>query len=55
MNALYHERTGQGKAKAFPVYLDIYFFPYTLRKHAYSNALKILPPKNENFQMKKFW
>ena len=25
----------------------------TLRKHAYSNILKILPPKNENFQIKK--
>ena len=24
----------------------------TLRKHAYSNILKILPPKNGNFQMK---
>ena len=24
----------------------------TLRKHAYSNILKILPPKNENFQTK---
>ena len=24
-----------------------------LRKHAYSNVLKILPPKNENFQRKK--
>ena len=24
----------------------------TLRKHAYSNILKILPPKNEIFQMK---
>ena len=24
----------------------------TLRKHAYSNMLKILPPKNENFQIK---
>ena len=23
-----------------------------LRKHAYSNRLKILPPKNENFQIK---
>ena len=23
-----------------------------LRKHAYSNTLKILPPKNENFQIK---
>ena len=22
------------------------------RKHAYSNILKILPPKNENFQIK---
>ena len=25
----------------------------TLRKHAYSNILKILPPKIENFQIKK--
>ena len=25
---------------------------YSLRKHAYSNILKILQPKNENFQMK---
>ena len=25
----------------------------SLRKHAYSNILKILPTKNENFQMKK--
>ena len=24
-----------------------------LRKHAYSNILKILPPKNEHFQIKK--
>ena len=24
----------------------------SLRKHAYSNVLKILPPKNENFQIK---
>ena len=26
---------------------------FSLRKHAYSNILKILPPKNENFQIKK--
>ena len=25
---------------------------FTLRKHAYSNILNILPPKNENFQIK---
>ena len=25
---------------------------YTLRKHAYSNIMKFLPPKTENFQMK---
>ena len=25
----------------------------SLRKHAYSNILKILPPKNENFQKRK--
>ena len=24
-----------------------------LQKHAYSNILKILPPRNENFQIKK--
>ena len=28
------------------------FLPFSLRKHAYSNILKILPPKNENFQIK---
>ena len=28
------------------------WFPTTLRKHAYSNILKILPPKTENFQIK---
>ena len=27
-------------------------FTPTLRKHAYSNILKIFPPKNENFQIK---
>ena len=27
-------------------------FSIALRKHAYSNILKILPPKHENFQMK---
>ena len=27
-----------------------YYLP--LRKHAYSNILKISPPKNENFQIK---
>ena len=25
---------------------------FTLRKHAYSNILKILPPENRNFQIK---
>ena len=30
-----------------------WYLCYTLRKHAYSNILKILPPKNENFQIKK--
>ena len=25
-----------------------------LRKHAYSSILKILPPKNENFQIKNY-
>ena len=30
-----------------------YVLHNALRKHAYSNILRILPPKNENFQMKK--
>ena len=29
-------------------------FANTLRKNAYSNILKSLPPKNENFQIKLF-
>ena len=29
-----------------------YIVPKTLRKHAYSNILTILLPKNENFQIK---
>ena len=34
--------------------LIFYFilFYFTLRKHAYSNIQKILPPKNEHFQIK---
>ena len=28
------------------------FGTQSLRKHAYSNILKIFPPKNENFQIK---
>ena len=28
---------------------------FILRKHNYSNILEILPPENENFQIKKFW
>ena len=31
---------------------DVDCVNFTLRKHAYSNILKTLPPKNENFQMK---
>ena len=30
-------------------------FSLSLRKHAYSNILKILPSKNENFQIKNFY
>ena len=29
--------------------------PISLRKHAYSNIEKILPPKTENFHIKKLW
>ena len=37
------------------IYVDTllnYYVCFVLRKHAYSNILKILPPKNENFQIK---
>ena len=42
------------KWKAWSLSLLWWFFAKTqpLRKHTYSNILKILPPKNENFQMK---
>ena len=33
----------------------IYFWRCALRENAYSNMLKISSPKNENFQIKKFW
>ena len=33
-------------------FLSKYLKLFPLRKHAYSNILRILPPKNENFQMK---
>ena len=34
-------------------YIVVVFSACSLRKHAYSNILKISPPKTENFQMKK--
>ena len=33
---------------------EIMVFPKPLQKHAYSNILKILPPKYEKFSDKKF-
>ena len=42
-NILIHTETGIDNR--YPMDLS-------LRKHAYSNILKILPPKNENFQTK---
>ena len=36
----------------FNVCLVLHFVFKTLRKHVYSNILKILPPKNENFHVK---
>ena len=30
------------------------YLELSLRKHTYSNILKILPPKNESFQIKKY-
>ena len=50
----------RGLKLAFPIRFQInrqtvHVWVRTLWKHAYSNILKILPPKNENFQIKKFW
>ena len=39
-----------GKLREYSISLNLYDHP--LRKHAYSNILKILLPKNENFQLK---
>ena len=36
-------------------YVPIYIFTNPLRKHAYSNILKILQPKKGKFSNKKFW
>ena len=33
-------------------YVSVTVSDMSFRKHAYSNILKILPPKNENFQIK---
>ena len=35
---------------SFSVFNELYI--HALRKHAYANILKILPPKTENFQTK---
>ena len=50
----------RGLKLAFPIRFQInrqtvHVCVRTLWKHAYSNILKILPSKNENFQIKKFW
>ena len=36
------------------VLLPTYVLKKSLRKHAYSNILDVLPPKNENFQINTF-
>ena len=36
----------------FVFFFVVVVFFFSLRKHAYSNILKILPSKNENFQIK---
>ena len=35
--------------------IELQWREHPLRKHAYSNTLKILPPKMTIFQIKKFW
>ena len=39
---------------SLPSWINVYLFVIPLRKHAYLNKMTILPPKNENFQI-KFW
>ena len=40
------------RPKAVPPVLLCSYVDFSLRKHAYSNTLKISPPKTENFQIK---
>ena len=47
-----HDRFSAILYKWYSFFCDV-MFTFSLRKHAYSNILKILPPKNENFQIKK--
>ena len=44
--------TGTLQLLAVLVLIFSILLPFSLRKHAYSNMLKILPPKTENFQIK---
>ena len=51
---MHHLHSDQGsdmtkKKNDTPLKIDTW---YPLRKHTYSNILKILPPKNENFHIK---
>ena len=50
-----HIHIVQGCSGEFPLLssgMMLLFACFSLQKHAYSNIMKILPPKNENFQIK---
>ena len=42
----------QGRKTLDKCFTELLIRERSLQKHAYSNVLKILPPKNENFQLK---
>ena len=46
-----HKVLGMNPAKGRIHLMPVWCF-VALRKHTYSNIVRILPPKNENFQMK---
>ena len=47
-----HMYSWTNKENTLPFLILSYALSQSLRKQAYSNILNILPPKNENFQIK---
>ena len=53
-SVFYHTSLDRSISSKRSVWLDL-IISLSLRKHAYSNILKILPPNKENFQIKNLY